>query len=100
MKKALALIICCSSVGVGIAQQQEPAAGKGVIYGTVVAQNGQPGKRILLYAWALNVSGQWPSTTSDDRGDYRFESLPWGRYTIKVDDDDAGYSSEVVGRKH
>ena len=96
MRKALASIICCLSVGAGIAQQEKQGIGKGVIYGTVVSQNGQPGRRISLYAWPLDVSRQWPNTTSDDRGAYRFENLPWGRYTIEVEDDDAGYSSEAV----
>jgi hypothetical protein len=34
-----------------------------------------------------------PRVTSNDKGEYRFESLPWwGKYTVYGEDDDAGYS--------
>jgi hypothetical protein len=68
----------------------------GVVYGTVVSQNGQPGKRMSVYAESLDVDVQFPSTMSNDRGEYRFENLPWGRYTVFAEDHDAGYSGEVI----
>jgi len=93
MKRTLALIISCLPLVVGSAQQKK---GTGVIHGTVVSQNGQPGKGISLYAEPLDVGGQFPSTKSNDHGEYRFENLHWGRYTVFADDDDAGYSGEVI----
>jgi Carboxypeptidase regulatory-like domain len=93
MKPALVLIISCLPLVIGSAEQKK---GTGVIYGTVVSQNGQPGKRISLYAEPLDVGGQFPNTRSNDRGEYRFENLPWGRYTVSAEDDDAGYSGDVI----
>jgi hypothetical protein len=67
----------------------------GVIYGTVASKRGQPGKRILLWAEPLDFGGQLPSTKSNSRGEYRFENLPWGRYTVYAEDNDAGYLRSV-----
>lgn len=91
MKRALILIISCLPL-VALAQQRK---GTGVIYGTVVSRDEQVGKHVSLYAEPLGVSRQLPSTTSNDDGHYRFENLPWGRYKIYAEDDEAGYLPEV-----
>lgn len=91
MKRALILIISCLPL-IGFAQQRK---GTGVIYGTVVSQNQQPGKHITLYAEPLGVSRQYPSTISNDDGHYRLENLPWGTYKVYAEDDEAGYLREV-----
>jgi hypothetical protein len=93
VKPTLVLIISCLPLVIGSAEQKK---GTGVIYGTVVSQNGQPGKRISLYAEPLDVGGQFPNTRSNDHGEYRFENLPWGRYTVSADDDSAGYSDDFI----
>jgi hypothetical protein len=90
MKRALILIISCLPL-IGLAQQRR---GTGVIYGTVVSQNGQVGKHIAIYAEPLGVSRQFPSTISNDHGQYRFENLPWGTYSVYAEDDEAGYLAE------
>jgi hypothetical protein len=39
-----------------------------------------------------------PSTTTNERGEYRFANLPWwGRYTVCAEDEEAGYSSFTTG---
>lgn len=93
MKPTLVLIISCLPLVIGSAEQKK---GGGVIYGTVVSQDGQPGKRISLYAEPLDVGGQFPSARSNDHGEYRFENLPWGRYKVFAEDDAAGYSGDVI----
>lgn len=89
----LVLVASCLSLVIAVAQ---PSKGTGVIYGTVVSQDRQPGKRIILYAEPLDVGGQFPSTRSDDQGEYRFENLPWGRYTVYAEDEDAGYLGDDI----
>jgi hypothetical protein len=73
---------------------------KGVIYGYVVVQDGQPAKGIGLTAMPLGVAlaTVLPHTKANDAGEYRFENLPWwGRYTVYAEDDDAGYSTFSTG---
>src|SRR5437764_6496453 len=92
MKAMLLSVLSCFLLVLGTAQERK---GTGVIYGTVVSQSGQPVKRITLFAEPLG-GGQFPSARSDDHGEYRFENLPWGRYTVFADDPDAGYSGTVI----
>jgi len=93
MKVMASSLLLCWLLVMGTAQVRKST---GVIYGSVVSQKGQQVKRITLFAEPLNVGGQYPSTRSDDRGDYRFENLPWGRYTVFADDPDHGYSGTVI----
>src|SRR6266481_2220818 len=83
MKPALIFIASCFLVVTATAQQRKAT---GVIYGRVVLQNGGAGKRIWLMAEPLDSGDQWPGTRSDDRGEYRFKSLPWGRYAVHAED--------------
>jgi hypothetical protein len=99
MKPTLILIVSCLSLVTGVAQQKKQRAATGLIYGTVVSQDGQPGKRIWLMAEPLDVGtlGRFPVSRSNDRGEYRFENLPvWGKYTVYAEDDEAGYSGELT----
>jgi hypothetical protein len=93
MKAPLVIVVSCLSLVAGLAQQKKHT---GVIYGTVVSKDGQAGKRLSLMAEPLDGGGQFPSTRSDDRGKYRFQNLPWGRYAIFAEDHEAGYSDEVL----
>src|SRR5437899_3434642 len=82
-------------VAMATARQHEQAAPKGVIYGIVIGQDGQPAKGIGLKAEPLGVGldAALPRTRTNDAGEYRFESLPWwGRCTVYADDEKAGYS--------
>src|SRR5436305_3373 len=92
MKAMLVSVLSCFLLVLGTAQERK---GTGGIYGTVVSQSGQPVKRIILFAEPLG-GGQFPTVTSNDVGEYRFENLSWGRYTVFADDPDAGYSGTVI----
>jgi Carboxypeptidase regulatory-like domain len=93
MKVTLVWIASCLLLITAVAQQRN---GAGVIYGTVISQNGQPGQRMNLYAEKLDAGGQFPTTKSNDHGEYRFENLPFGRYRVVAEDHDAGYAPEVI----
>jgi hypothetical protein len=80
-------------------QPQDPIA-KGVIYGTVVDQDGQPAKELGLTAQPLGVAlgAILPVTKTDQNGKFRFTGIPWwGRYTVFAADEDAGYSQYSTG---
>jgi len=75
--------------------QQRQSRPDGVIYGTVIGEDGQPAKGLGLTAHPLGVAlgAVLPRTTTNQSGAYRFENLPWwGRYTVYADDEEAGYS--------
>jgi len=82
------------------AQQNDESHPKGVIYGIVIGQHGQPAKRIGLIAEPLGVglAAKLPHTSTNDAGEYRFEDIPWwGRYTVYADEENEGYSSFSTG---
>jgi hypothetical protein len=84
-----------------VAQQHDKPHPKGVIYGIAIGQDGQPAKGIGLTACPLGVPilAKLPQVKSTDKGEYRFENLPWwGRYTVYAEDEDAGYSSFNTGQ--
>jgi hypothetical protein len=95
MRLLIVLVVVFVSLVASTAQQKKDRTRIGMIHGRVVSQNGDPVKRIWLMAHPLS-GGQWPGTRSDDRGDYRFNSLPWGKYTVQVEDDEAGYSTDLA----
>jgi len=79
--------------------QEKPAPG-GSVYGLVITSQGEPAKRLTLAAMPMGValSAVIPHTETNDRGEYRFENLPWwGKYTVYADDEKAGYSSYSTG---
>jgi len=79
-----------------VAQQHEPLPSppNGSIYGIVTGQDGQPARGIGLTACPDGALGAaLPHTISNDRGEYRFDKLPWwGRYSVNPIDEVAGYS--------
>jgi hypothetical protein len=84
---------------VAVAQEHEPVP-NGVIYGVVVTSVGEPAKGLNLKAMPLGVEidAALPHTKTNDKGEYRFVSLPWwGKYTVYADDEKAGYSSYSTG---
>ena len=67
------------------AQQPAQPAPKGMVYGTVFDQNGQPAKHLRLAAepFGVGLGTMLPTTETDANGNYRFENLaPWGRWTV------------------
>jgi hypothetical protein len=83
-----------------VAQQHDEPRSKRLIYGVAIGQDGQPAKGIGLTASPLGVGlgARLPHARTNDKGEYRFENLPWwGRYTVYADDEDAGYSSYSTG---
>ena len=95
MRVPIVLVVVLLSLVGGNAQQKKDRTRIGMIHGRVVSQNGDPVKRIWLMAHPLS-GGQWPGARSDDRGDYLFSSLPYGKYTIQVEDNEAGYSTDLA----
>lgn len=88
-------------VAVAAAQQTEQPMAEGVIYGTVIDQDGQPAKNLGLTAYPLaagGISGGLPHTKADQSGKFRFTNLPSrGRYNVYAEDEDAGYSHFSTG---
>jgi len=82
-------------------QSQRPTLTlKGTIYGIVVGQDGKPAKGLGLTAEPLGLplAAVIPHTRTNEKGEYRFENLPWwGRYTVYADDEEAGYSNISTG---
>lgn len=89
-------LVCLTSVA---AQNQVQSPYKGVIYGTVINQDGTPAKGLTLNALPLGVALGMPLpwTKTNDAGAYRFERLQWGRYTVFAEDKEAGYSMFSTG---
>jgi TonB family protein len=81
------------------AQQNDEPRPKGVIYGVAIGQDGQPAKGIGLVAFNRGVAlgGTLPYARTNQAGEYRFENLDFGRYTVDADDEDAGYSIFSTG---
>jgi hypothetical protein len=91
--------VLAAVLGQGEAQQGEPAT-KGVIYGAVISQNGEPVRGLTLTAlpWGVAVNGGLFRTKTNDAGNYRFRKLPrWGKYVVYADDEKAGYSRSSTG---
>jgi hypothetical protein len=66
---------------------------KGVIHGIVSDQQGQPVPGMKVEAWPLGVDlgVMLPEATTNQAGEYRFDHLCRGRYTVLPDDVKAGY---------
>lgn len=98
------LLICGTSLCLFVAAQGQirPIAAQsqvqrpfpGVIYGTAVRQDGSPAKGLKLSAMPLGVALAMalPWTKTNDAGEFRFEHLELGRYTVYAEDKEAGYS--------
>jgi hypothetical protein len=82
-----------------VAHSQAEFSNKGVIYGTVIAQDGKPAKGLILNASPLGVAllMALPWKKTNDTGAFRFEHLPMGRYTVFAEDKEQGYSSFSTG---
>jgi hypothetical protein len=83
-----------------VAQQHDGPVPEGAIYGIAIGQDGQPAKGIELNARPLGVlvfRTMLDHTRTNDAGEYRFENLDWGKYTVYAEDEKAGYSSISTG---
>jgi len=65
----------------------------GVIRGAVFDRSGQRATGITVVGWPLGVDlgAMLPRVMTDQAGDYRFEHVCRGRYTVIVEDKKAGY---------
>ena len=81
------------------APHQGQSPNKGVIYGTAINPDGTPAKGLMLNAHPLGVilAMPLPWAKTNDAGAYRFEHLPFGRYTVFAEDKEAGYSMFSTG---
>jgi hypothetical protein len=99
-------LITSNRLATAVAQDRDQPRTGGLIYGIAVDQDGRPAKGIGLTACPLGVGlgAKLPRVTSNDKGEYRFEGLPWwGRYTVYGEDADAGYSvfsNGAAGNSH
>lgn len=83
------------------AAQQPGQSAKGVIYGTVIGEDGNPPKGIRLVASPLGVplSTILPEARTDENGKYRFERYPGGadtRCTLRIRPPDIRASPRVA----
>jgi hypothetical protein len=86
-------------ISAATAQNQVQSHYNGVIYGTVLTQDGTPAKGLMLNAEPLGVilAMALPWVKTNDVGAFRFEHLEWGRYTVYAEDKAAGYSIFSTG---
>jgi hypothetical protein len=66
---------------------------KGVVHGVVLGENGEPvnGLNVALDPLGVGLGYVLPHMKTNQRGEYRFEQLCDGRYSVFVSDRDAGY---------
>jgi hypothetical protein len=88
-------------VSATVAQSQTESLNRGVIFGTVTAQDGTPAKGLILNVEPLGVvlATVLPWTKTNDAGSFQFENLPFGRYTVFAQDKAQGYSSSSTGTR-
>jgi len=69
----------------------------GVLHGVALNADGQPVPRVQLMLLPLGIDVDYvlPTTTTDQAGAYRFENVCPGRFTVVVEDEQAGYPSYV-----
>lgn len=80
-----------------VASAQRQPIPNGVVYGVLSTPDGGPADSLSLEAMPLDVeiNGKLPKTKTNERGEYRFESLRWwGRYRVFAEDEKAGYSAD------
>src|SRR5579862_6786594 len=97
--RMLAIFAGLLSVSAAVAQNQPESPNIGVIYGTVTAQDGLPAKVLTLNAMPLGgaLAMALPWTKTNDKGVFRLEHLPLGRYIVFAEDKEEGYSSISTG---
>ena len=71
---------------------QDPTC-MGVIHGVVLGQDGEPvkGINVVLYPLGVGLGVVLPHAKTDQRGEYRFEQVCSGRFSVFVKDNEAGY---------
>jgi len=65
----------------------------GVLYGVVIDPGGQPSKNLTVFAWPIGVDLGMilPHMQTNQAGEYRFEALCPGTYSVLPEDKNAGY---------
>ena len=96
LMKKISLFVGLILVASAVALQDHEPHTNGVIYGTAIANDGQPARNVRLLAVQIGMGSGLPipQTKTNDAGQYRFENLPWwGSYQVVADDQEAGYSN-------
>lgn len=95
----ICILACGLWMSVAVVHSQTEPSNTGVIYGTVIGQDGTPAKGLILNAEPLGkpLLMVLPRTKTNDRGAFRFEHLPLGKYTVFAEDQEHGYSSFSTG---
>jgi len=77
----------------GMACIENPRA-KGVVHGVVLRENGEPAVNFTAVLDPLGVSLSYllPQMKTNERGEFRFEHLCPGRFSVDVENDEEGYS--------
>lgn len=92
VKSALFLLILLTTAAILARQDEEPQR-TGVIYGIVIARDGQPAADLHVAAepQGVPIATKLPGTKTDSAGRYRFEKLQLGRYSVFAQDEEARY---------
>jgi hypothetical protein len=100
MKLFLVILVVASSVAGALAAGVTDSACKGVIHGVASDDHGQPVAGINLSLDPLGVLLAYilPYTRTNGAGEYRFEHVCPGRFTVFVDDEQSGYASSYFTR--
>jgi len=78
----------------------------GILHGVASDAANQPVPGIQLMLWPIGIDVDYilPTTTTNEAGEYWFEHVCAGRFTVVVDDERAGYPPEIwsylLGYKH
>jgi hypothetical protein len=96
---SLCILACGLWLSAAAAQTQAEFPSRGVIFGSIIDQDGTPAKGLILNASPLGValSMALPWTKTNHTGAFRFEHLPLGRYTVFAEDEEHGYASFSTG---
>ncbi len=90
---AIFLFLCSQTGWAGGQSAIQGPDCSGVIHGVVVDFSGQPARGMRVVAWPLGVDlgAMLPYAETDQAGQYRFEKVCPGRYTVLPADERAGY---------
>src|SRR5579863_3066767 len=93
MKLVLISLVLASSIADAFAAGVTHPSCKGVIHGIASDDRGQPvaGIRLTLDPLGVDLGYMLPDTQTNGAGEYRFEHVCPGRFTVLVDDEWGGY---------
>ena len=92
-KRAVFLFLVLQTVRLAAWREIQSPQCNGIIHGTVFDLSGERVKNLKVEAWPLGVdlAVVLPNVETDDAGEYRFQNLCSGKYTVIPFDQKAGY---------